>query len=195
MRPGGRTEKIRKAVLATVLRLLESGNTTFSFQDVAKDAGVHFGTIYARWPNRASLVMAAYEEHIRKLEVPFTDDWEANLYTLGTALRDFLNDPVEITTNKLLLSSEDKLFRDLMVNRFNLLAADLATPLERAKERGLVRKSADAVLVIYMLVSPIISLILYTGKVPDDNGVRSLVDHLIHSCRAHSADPSPLVSH
>ena len=182
-RPGGRTERVRKAVLSAVLGRLNKGDLEFSFQDVANDAGVHVATVYARWPERASLVMAAYEEHVRKLDIAFTGQWEADLHTLGRALRNFLNDPVEIAANKLLITAGDEAYRDQMVERFASVARDLAAPLEAAKNQGAIRSGVDSVLVVYMIIAPIVSLIMFTGQVPDDTYVSNIVDHLIHACR------------
>ncbi|HLG89303.1 MAG TPA: TetR-like C-terminal domain-containing protein [Alphaproteobacteria bacterium] len=175
---------MRNAVFSAVLDRLKDGDSNFSFQDIAKDAGVHVATIYARWPERASLVMAAYEEHMRKLDIPSTSKWESYLHKLGIALRDFLNDPVEITANKLLITAGDTAYRDQMVRRFASVAGDLAKPLEAAKAGGRIRAEVDCVLVVYMIIAPILSLIMFTGQVPDDAYVRNIVDHLIHACRA-----------
>jgi AcrR family transcriptional regulator len=183
-RPGGRTERVRKAVLDAVLQQLEAGNLNFNFQDVATASGVHVATIYARWPERASLVMAAYEEHVRKLDVALTDDWEADFHRTGIAIRDFLKDPVEITTNKLLITAGDDAYREQMIKRFTPVVAELARPLERARQAGGVRSDADPIVVVGMLIAEILTLIMFVGTVPDDKFVHGVVDHLIHACRS-----------
>ena len=51
-RPGGRTEKNRKAVALAVLELIKAGKIDFEIQEVAALSGVHRTTIFRRWPNR-----------------------------------------------------------------------------------------------------------------------------------------------
>jgi AcrR family transcriptional regulator len=190
-RSGGRTERVRKAVLSAVLARLKEGDRQFSFQDIANDSGVHVTTIYARWPERASLVLAAYEEHMRKLEIDLTGQWETDLHALGVAIRNFLNDPVEIMVNKMLITAGDDLYQDRMVQRFVSLVGDLAAPLEAAKQQGLVRPEVDSDLIISLIIMPILGLILYTGQAPDDAYVRKLIDHLIHACKTATGDTPP----
>ena len=69
-----------------------------------------------------------------------------------------------------------------MVRRFELAIAELAAPLKKAKERFLVRSDVDAELVIGMLTASLLSSIMFTARLPDDEMVRKIVDHLIHSC-------------
>jgi AcrR family transcriptional regulator len=184
VRPGGRTERVRKAVLGAVLQRLEAGDLDFNFQEVARASGVHVATIYARWPERASLVMAAYEEHVLKLEVALTGDWEADFHRTGIALRDFLNDPVEITTNKLLITAGDDAYRQQMVKRFTPVVAELARPLEIARQAGGIRSDADPELIVGMLIAEILMLIMFVGTIPDDEFIYRIVDYLIRASRS-----------
>ena len=183
-RPGGRTERVRKSVLGAVLQRLAAGDLGFTFQDIASIAGVHVATIYSRWPERASLVMAAYEEHVRKLDIEFSGDWEADLHKLGIALRDFLRDPIEVAANKLLLVAGEEAYRGQMMQRFESVVRELARPLEAAKKAGLVRRDVDSMLVVHMILSPLLAWIMFTDRIPDDTYVRTLVDHMIRGCRA-----------
>ena len=182
-RPGGRTERVRKAVVSAVLGRLGCDDITFSFQDIANDAGVHVATIYARWPDRSTLVMAAYEEHLRKLAPVVTGTWEKDLYLLGIALRDFLKDPVEVNSSKLLVASGDEKYKEQMTARFTSVSHDLAAPLEDARRRGLIRSNVDTFLVVNMIIGPLLSLIMFAGQIPDDDYVRKLIEHVIFACR------------
>jgi len=184
LRPGGRTERVRKAVLAAVLERLQAGDDSFNFQDIAKASGVHVATIYARWPDRAALVMAAYELHVGKLDMEFTGDWEADLLRLALALRDFLKDPVEMTANKLLVTAGDESYREQMRARFTLVVADLARPLKAAKRAGKIRADADPILIIEMLIAEILTITMFTSIQLDDAYLARIADHLIYACRA-----------
>jgi AcrR family transcriptional regulator len=183
-RPGGRTERVRKAVLGAALEKLRAGDGGFSFQDIAKASGVHVATIYARWPDRASLVMEAYEEHVRKLHLDFGDDWEADLHRMALELREFLRDPVEITANKLLITAGDHAYREQMAERFALVVNDLAQPLIGAQRAGKIRADADPILIVQILISEILTITMFTDMPLDDAFVARIVDHLVHGCRA-----------
>jgi len=167
-----------------VLERLKAMDLSFTFQEIAKASGVHVATIYARWPDRASLLMAAYDEHARKLDIEFSGDWEADMHRIGAALRTFLQDPVELATNTMLAASGDAEYREQVTRHFTPLLTELAAPLKAAKKKGLVRADADPELVVGMLTSFILSLILFTGQVPDDRALKNMVDHLIRSCKA-----------
>jgi len=184
LRPGGRTERVRKAVLGAVLEKLRAGDAGFSFQDIATASGVHVATIYARWPDRASLVMEAYEEHVRKLELSFDGDWKADLHRTALALRAFLRDPVEMTANKLLVMADDHAYRQQMAKRFTLVVHDLAQPLIQAQRDGEIRADADPILIVQILISEILTITMFTDMSLDDAFIARIVDHLIHGCRA-----------
>lgn len=183
VRPGGRTERVRKAVLGAVLERLQAGDQSFTFQDVARISGVHVATIYARWPDRASLVMAAYEQHVRKLDIASSGDWEADLRSLAVSLREFLRDPVEMTANKLLITAGDESYREQMRSRFTLVVDDLARPLQDAKLRGEIRSDTDPILVIELLIAEILTITMFTSITLDDAYLARIVDLLIHACR------------
>ena len=172
------------AVLGAVLDRLRAGDQTLNFQDIAKASGVHVATIYARWPDRAALVMAAYEQHVRKLDMVFTGDWEADLRRLAVALRDFLKDPVEMTANKLLINAGDESYTEQMRVRFTQVVADLAQPLKQAQRDGKIRGDADPTLIIEMLIAEILTITMFTSIVLDDAYLARIANHLIHACRA-----------
>src|ERR1700758_3230045 len=62
-RPGGRSARVRKAVLdATLSRLLANAFAGLTVADVAADAGVAETTVYRRWPTKSALTAAALAE-------------------------------------------------------------------------------------------------------------------------------------
>ena len=171
-------------MLAAVLERLQAGDGGFSFQDIAKASGVHVATIYARWPDRATLVMAAYALHVRKLDMEFSGDWEADLLRLAFVLRDFLKDPVEMTANKLLITADDDVYREQMRVLFTPLVDDLARPMTEAQQAGKVRAGADPVLIVQMMIAEILTITMFTDIELDDAYIARIADHLIHACRA-----------
>src|SRR5215207_3763595 len=68
VRPGGRSARVRAAVLAATLQLLaERGYDQLELPAVARRAGVNITTVYRRWGARARLVGEALLERTRPL--------------------------------------------------------------------------------------------------------------------------------
>lgn len=79
VRPGGRTERVRKAVADAVIELIEQEGIEFEIKAVAQLSGVGRATIFRRWPDRASLIGEALVEHVSHFEVTMTGNWEEDL--------------------------------------------------------------------------------------------------------------------
>ena len=66
-RPGGRSARIREAVLnAAFAELGEKGYDGFSMEAVARRSGVHKTTVYRRWPTRDALVVDALDSRAHR---------------------------------------------------------------------------------------------------------------------------------
>lgn len=73
IRPGGRSERVRRAVIAaTAEELLESGYEGLSLAKVARRASVHHTTVYRRWPSKNRLVLDTVIDLTRE-RVPLPD--------------------------------------------------------------------------------------------------------------------------
>ncbi|OAJ54464.1 hypothetical protein A6V36_07070 [Paraburkholderia ginsengiterrae] len=181
-RPGGRTEQVRKSVAATVLALIEAGQLDFEIQEVARLANVHRTTLHRRWPDRASLIAEALSEHTSRIDVTFTGDWRADLASVAFKLRDFLSDPVEVTMNSLLASTGNAEFRALTSAHWMPVLELLQQPIRDAQARGEIDARHDAEILIAMLISPIVSSIVFLKRTPDDGYISRLVAQLIEAC-------------
>src|SRR3712207_1543584 len=84
-RPGGRSARVRAAVLsATIDALVDVGYDGLSVEDVARRAGVHKTTVYRRWPTRAALVAEATRERSQQvIPVPDTGTLAGDLRQLA----------------------------------------------------------------------------------------------------------------
>src|SRR5688572_4964508 len=89
-RPGGRSARVRTAVLAATLELLvETGYDGLSVDAVAARACVHKTTVYRRWPTKAALVAAAATDRSEQLvPVPDTGSLVGDLTALGRSVAD-----------------------------------------------------------------------------------------------------------
>ena len=95
-RPGGRSARIRAAVFAATLRLLEAqGYESLSLTSIASDAGVHEATLYRRWKTKEQLVLAAVTSQIAEdISVPDTGALRSDLVSVLRSLQTFLQSAV-----------------------------------------------------------------------------------------------------
>ena len=96
MRTGGRSARVREAILAATFdELVETGYAALSMEAVASRAGVHKTTVYRRWPTVDDLLLDALTTWSQEaLPVPDTGSIDTDLLALGRELADALNDGV-----------------------------------------------------------------------------------------------------
>jgi AcrR family transcriptional regulator len=181
-RPGGRTEQVRKAIATTVLNLIEAGNIDFELQEVARLSNVHRTTIHRRWPDRASLIAEALSEHTSQIHVQFTGDWRADITRMAFTLRDFLSDPVEVAMNTILASTNNAEFRQMIASHWSGVLTAFQTPIRDAQARGEIDPKHDAEILVSMMISPIVSSIIFLRRTPDDRYIERLAAQLIEAC-------------
>src|SRR5664280_783734 len=94
-RPGGRSARVRAAVLeATLDQLAESGYDGLSFEAVAVRAGVHKTTLYRRWSDRTDLVLdAMLELSSQTVPVPDFGSVRADLLAIARGIAGNLSSP------------------------------------------------------------------------------------------------------
>src|SRR4051794_5492211 len=94
-RPRGPSARVRAAVVDAVsVELMGHGLAGLNVERVAARAGVARATVYAHWPTRKALVIAATAEwHVHRLPVPDRGSWPQDLEGLVTALADAFSRP------------------------------------------------------------------------------------------------------
>ncbi|MEU5864301.1 MULTISPECIES: TetR/AcrR family transcriptional regulator [unclassified Nonomuraea] len=96
MRPRGRTERVRAAVLAATRAELEAhGYAELSMERVAELAGVAKSTVYRRWRDPVGLLVELITD-LTSSEVPLLDTGsiEVDLRGLAVGIHRFYSDPV-----------------------------------------------------------------------------------------------------
>jgi AcrR family transcriptional regulator len=155
-RPGGRTERTRRAVAQAVLDLLAEGTSVINVSEVAKRAGVHRSTLHRRWPTRASLVEEALTLHTSHIKVPDSGNFADDLFALAHTLAAFFADPTEVGTNIALATHIDREADDATLRYWLSLSVDLARPFHRAIARGDVQADANPLVLLNLLVGPLV---------------------------------------
>jgi AcrR family transcriptional regulator len=158
-RPGGRSARVLAAVQAATLdELAAAGYADLTIEAVAERAGVHRTTIYRRWPDKRSLVLAALLDYANdQLSIPDTADLRCDLHLLGQAIDSDLSRPQAHALLYTLVADRPG-SSELSDVRTQLWADRLhqaeAIP-RRAVERGELPAGTDPAAVIDMLVGPI----------------------------------------
>jgi AcrR family transcriptional regulator len=181
-RPGGRTAKVRTAVLqATVAALAEDGYEALNVEDVARRAGVHKTTVYRRWPTKAELIADAMRARSNeRVEVPDTGTLAGDLQVLARAIvanigsddgSSLIKNLLAITGTSNVLADET---REFWAERLRLTGEIV----HRAVARGELPAGIDTNLVIEALIGPLYVRLLFTGE-PIDNKVADQVARMV----------------
>jgi AcrR family transcriptional regulator len=178
-RLGGRSARVRKAVLdATLRRLLADGFARLAVADVAADAGVAETTIYRRWPTRSALAAAALAEFAAaENPTPDTGTLAGDLRTVLTQILDLLRRPdVERIIRALAALSDDVSGMVETRNAFlHTRVASMNEIVTRATNRGELRAAVDPADLLETLIAPAYLRLLVTGLPLND----ALVDRSV----------------
>jgi len=187
-RPGGRSERVRSAVLGAAReQLSEHGWDAFSHRATARRAGVDPATVYRRWPTRARLAVDALLELAHTaVPVPDTgalaDDLERFLRSVRAVLGDArllrLLHALSIAT-----AADDDELRETVSAFWSLRFEQAAAMIERGVERGELPAGADAHGIIERLVSPLYFRALISAEPLDDSLIRSSLDSALRDAR------------
>jgi AcrR family transcriptional regulator len=176
-RPGGRTERTRRAALDATLELLgERGYSALTVEAVAERSGVHKTTLYRRWESAEGLVASALLMGTeQEWSAPDTGSLEGDLRAVNLELVHYFTAPAErelptasISAAFLSPRAADAL-RAFYVDRH----ARSAAIVERAVARGEVPAGTDAVEVVRVASSPVFYRLFVSREdlTPRDAGI------------------------
>jgi AcrR family transcriptional regulator len=182
-RPGGRSARIRAAVLAaTVHELGATGLAGLSLEAVARSAGVHKATLYRRWGDRDQLVLELMKEQATEtVPVPDTGALRTDLIALAqAAVANAASPSVEPIVRAAIAevphsAGVARAAREFWEER---LALD-AKIIERATARGELPARTAARAVIETLLGALHLRLLITGEPADTATITSTVDLII----------------
>lgn len=181
-RPGGRSEEKRKAVATAVLSLIKAGRADFEIQEVSALSGVHRTTLFRRWPDRVALFVEAMDEHVSRVSMKATGDWEKDLRAMAFQMRDFFRDPVEMSMHRILVASDNAVFVQQMVDHWMPLIDASVQILKDGQRAGALSQTVNAQMVVRVLLSTLLAATLFTRTPVEDDFVDELVDQTIRGC-------------
>ena len=186
-RPGGRSAKVRAAVLAATYDLaLESGLGGFSIADVADRAGVHATSIYRRWGNREHLVAEALLSVVGEAApMPDTGSLEQDLRTFLTLSAALMRTPQgRLLVRMAVTMGDDVDLAQLRDHYWSQAIANAAKIFERAADRGELAPRADAATAVEVAAGPLYMRALITGEQLDDDFIDRVVHLVLDGIRA-----------
>lgn len=187
VRPGGRTERVRKAVATAVLAFIQNGVIDFSVQDVAHKSGVARSTVYARWPTRDALITEALTLHSLEFKTEPGRNVRETLRNFAFSFRDFSLQPAERAINALVASSECGFIMQETQRIWGEIARDLSAHLEDARKRGEIRDDINPVTVVASLMASISGLVVLAKMPPSDSFIEELVVLHLDGCAGRTA--------
>jgi AcrR family transcriptional regulator len=170
LRPGGRTARIRAAVLdAVVAELTEHGYAGASVERVAQRAGIAKTTIYRRWSGLGGLLadlMAGYAA--QEIPVPDEGDLDSDLRALSRATVAALADPAIGAAFASIVAAavQDPAARQTLSRYIAGRAAIMSTIVDRAVLRGEVPVGTDAAETIQAVTAQLYYRLFVAGEPP-----------------------------
>jgi AcrR family transcriptional regulator len=172
LRPGGRTARVREAVLAAVLtELAQTRYGELTVEQVAQRAGVAKTTVYRRWGSVEGLVLDLMRDLSgRRIPVPDTGDLAADLRALARGIVAFYRDPANHALIASVVAAAVSIpeARRTLTEFFTGRTTQTAIIGERAIERGEVPPDTDTVEVIRQMGAPFYYRMFITGEPVDD---------------------------
>lgn len=180
-RPGGRSARVRAAVLdATLELLLARGVEGLKVSAIAERAEVHETSIYRRWGTRENLLIDALLSATEQLQVPDTGSLRNDLTAYATDLARFLATPVgRALEQTLAVAGDDPGTRRARDHYWASRYERSEQMITRAVDRGELPDTVDPRLVLEMLVSPVHFRTVLTREPIDARMPGLLVDALL----------------
>ena len=188
VRTGGRSARVREAILAAVLDELNvHGYAALSVEAVASRAGVNKTTIYRRWPTLDDLLVDALvtwsEEALPGAD---TGSIETDLLTLGGELADQLNGGLgrQIVAVVLTAGLRSAQLREATRRYFDKQAVRAAPLVARAIDRGELPANTDANALLTTFRAPLFYRMVTTGDPIDERSIAQTTRVTLAAARA-----------
>ena len=185
-RPGGRSARVRAAVIgATLAELAERGYSGVSLDGVAARAEVHKTTVYRRWRTKETLVLdAMLEQAAQTIAVPDTGSLRGDLRELAHRSAAIQSSPAGEAVVRA-VAGEAAGNQDIAAAGRRFWAERLELDrmiLRRARDRGEIAPETESRPVIEALLGPLYFRLLVTRQSLDDAYVESVADLVYTAC-------------
>ena len=183
-RPGGRSARIRKAVLsAALLELSETGWDSLNVERIADRSGVHKTTIYRRWGSVDQVVLdALLDRGSEGVPIPDTGDVAGDLIALGRSIATNISDPIGRSVAAAAIGASDtSSIRQLADAFWSERFESAGVIVTRAIGRGQLPVDSEPDRLVEEIAAPIWFRVM-VGRLPvTDEWIAQLVDSLIRA--------------
>ena len=181
-RPGGRSARVRAAVLhATLEAMAERGPGGLTISEIARRAGVHATSVQRRWGTTENVVLdAMLTRSQEELPVPDTGTLREDLIAFARLVATYLATPLGTALSRTMAVAEDD--PDMADGRLQFWRAryDIArVMISRAIERRELAAGTDSQLALELLIAPLHFRALLTRQPIDDTMIEQLVDAVL----------------
>ena len=181
-RTGGRSARVREAVLKATLRVVaEQGADAASIGEIARQARVHETSIYRRWRTKEHLILDALLDYSEEqLPIPDTGTLRDDLVAFATAVTNYLASPLGRTVARSMAVADDDVTLAATRAQFWRSRFDLARVIvDRAKSRGELPDDIDPAMALELLIAPLHFRTLLTRQPIDEQRAGQVVDLLL----------------
>ncbi|MFI7385071.1 TetR/AcrR family transcriptional regulator [Streptomyces sp. NPDC049813] len=172
LRPGGRTARVRAAVLDAAGDLLaEQGFDRLDLAEVARRADVGKTTVYRRWSSPAGLVADLLAQMAQEsLPRAATGSLRGDLTANARLVRRTLADPRQGPLFRAVIAAAacDPRTADALRRFYEVRVAEWAPAVEEAVARGELPAGTDAAEVVRAVSAPLYYRLLTTGAAPTE---------------------------
>jgi AcrR family transcriptional regulator len=181
-RPGGRSARVRAAVLQAALdAMAEHGPGGLTISEIARRAGVHATSVQRRWGTTENVVLdAMLTRSQEELPVPDTGTLREDLIAFARLIAAYLATPLGTALSRTMAVAEDD--PDMADGRLQFWRAryDIArVMISRAIERRELAAGTDSQLALELLIAPLHFRALLTRQPIDDSLIEQVVDTLL----------------
>jgi AcrR family transcriptional regulator len=181
-RPGGRSARVRAAVLhATLEAMAEHGAGGVTISEIARRAGVHATSVQRRWGTAENAMLdAMLTRSQEELPVPDTGTLRGDLIAFARLIAAYLATPLGAALARTMaVADDDPELSDGRSQFWRTRNNAAQVMIDRAIERGELAEDTDSQLALELLIAPLHFRALLVRQPVDDNRIEQLVDTLL----------------
>jgi AcrR family transcriptional regulator len=189
-RPGGRSDRVLKQVVeATTAIITEHGVRGVTVEAVASRSGISRTTIYNRWRTPELLMLEALRLVVSPTASPVRDtgSFRGDLRALLADIAVYLQSKDGKALFNAVFLQAHNVDSEAVHNFFEGRFLQAGQVIERAKERGELRESVNARLIIELAASPIYFRAFFSGEKIAGSVLDDIVDHVLKAADANEA--------
>lgn len=181
-RPGGRSARVRTAVLDAALEAIaELGPGGVTISEIARRANVHATSIQRRWGTAENVMLdALLDRSQQELPIPDTGALREDLIEFASSLAAYLATPLGATLARTMAVAGDDPELSQGRQRFWQIRNEVAQVLiDRAIDRRELAATVNPALVVEILVAPLHFRALLTRQPVDENLIVQIVETIL----------------